>query len=749
MHRAQFSLGQGSRTHADTDALEREARIGAHAIVGGRPFSARLGAAPTARLYFSGTAPMASTLEGHGQREMQALETVRPGPNDVSTSITANESENATTRVADYHYEFDASAKGTRGSIHSRTLLDIHYDPNDPRGWVSPTSELKIVQPPEFWKFYPITISYQRTIHYADDYGRVLDVLVNGKALLDYPQWEVVLRRHPQLSSLTLADIAAIEAETVYLSTTIVGKGNLTTIVERDFPSMPADIKAEMLKDAPLLSYSGSASAFQEGSGSLRSMSVIASMALSQPDGPLGASRSTKPGMFVHLELNAGQQYDAIRAYLEGYDALAVARLQEELAERLQHPSSIGPASDADAGDGLLDDILDWIADLWNSLPAWLRGTLKAIGKAALVIGIVLVAAALIVFLAPVELTVAGVALAIGAVLLAAGFLYSIVQRSLESYATGVGNPLTVFLAALGDTIGISGIYEGITNESILTGQPLNLDEEEQYERGVGGLLQLLMLVFGLRSARRGRSAPATDKAPSTGSGGAPGRVTTRVPGLYEQAVDPNVAPPGGWTFSDTTTRVGTRLTVETTVTAPDGTTGSMGRSFDTTTGQLSMDFAFLDQIPAAMRWVDTAPQMVAGRGTPLETYMTLRQMRLMEAEMGVGVGAAFAGPRTVHLSTIINTRTCLQLAAREMALGRAMTQAELDVAILDTHSVQYANNSIVQTGGRIVGARVSPSGRMRAGDIASTSDLAAHGVSENTQVRYGFDIDLTVEPAP
>jgi hypothetical protein len=734
VHRAQFALGDHGGVPAGEDVLEGEARAGARAIMAGGAFTPRNAAAPGMRLHFDPASPLSGTIGSFGEQEMKDLQTLRPRAGDVSSRITAGGREESKTRVADYHYEFETSAKGQRGSITTRTVLDIHYDPNDPRGWITPVStELRIVQPPEFWKFYPVTISYQRRITYADEYGRTLGVDVYGQSRLDYPQWDVVLARHPDLSQLSLADIARIEADTVFMNASIVGSGDLTSIVERDYPSMPGAIKDEMLRGAPRISYAASGSA--SGSGrSLHDMSNTIAVGLMSPDPWFAQQVSTTPGLFVHLELNAGRQYDAIRAYLEGHDALAIARLEREIRERLENPAAgpAEPATAAEPDDSILDDVLGWLGDLWDSLPAGLRGTLKAIGKAALVVGAVLALAVIIVALAPVELTVAGVALAIGAVLLGAGFLYSIVQRSLESVATGEGNPGTVFLVAIADTLGISAIYEGITNESILSGRRLDLSEEEQYERGVGGALQLLMLALGLRSLGRGR-APVTE----------PGRTTTRVPGLYPEAIDPSVPPPGGWRFTDTVTTTGARTTVETVVTAPDGSVGSMGRSYNGQTGEFSMDYAFLDSIPSANRWVQTEPTMVPGRGTPLEAYMTMRQMRILEAG-----GAAFAGPRTVHLSTIINTRTCLQLGAREAALGRPLTAAELDAAILDTHSVQYANNSIVQSGGRIEGARVSGGSRMRAGDIATADELAAHGVGADQQVPYGFDIDLNVAPA-
>ncbi|PZO46501.1 MAG: hypothetical protein DCF15_20180, partial [Phormidesmis priestleyi] len=194
-------------------------------------------------------------------------------------------------------------------------------------------------------------------------------------------------------------------------------------------------------------------------------------------------------------------------------------------------------------------------------------------------------------------------------------------------------------------------------------------------------------------------------------------------------------------------------IVVETTVTAPDGSTGSMSRGLNPTTGEFVYHYAFLDGIPRALRWVRTEPAMVPGRGTPLETYMTMRQMRLLEGRAGSsGNGLFFATPRSVHLSTIINIRTVAQLAVAERA------GLSLNEGILNTHSVQYATNSIVQGGGRISGARVSGGYRTAAINELTPTALESNGLSRNFlqengippgyQVLTGFEIDLTVVPA-
>jgi hypothetical protein len=128
-----------------------------------------------------------------------------------------------------------------------------------------------------------------------------------------------------------------------------------------------------------------------------------------------------------------------------------------------------------------------------------------------------------------------------------------------------------------------------------------------------------------------------------------------------------------------------------------------------------------------------------------------MRQIKIIQEKVGTG-GAFFGAPRNVHMSTIINVRTIAQLAAAEVK------GIPIDQAILDTHSVQYANNSIVQSGGRITGTRVTGGVREPASQRLTPEALVENGLSgeylqkngigPNQQVLNGFDIDLTVVPA-
>lgn len=268
---------------------------------------------------------------------------------------------------------------------------------------------------------------------------------------------------------------------------------------------------------------------------------------------------------------------------------------------------------------------------------------------------------------------------------------------------------------------------------SAVVGIVINVVTGERWDKGLLANLFLAWLF------RRIAAKPVPEEAPPA----APGRTASRVPGLYE-GIDPNTKPVG-FTFKDTIATSGGETTVTTEVTASDGSTGSMERGFEPGTGKFILHYAFLDGIPRALRWVQTTPEMVNGRGTPLETYMTMRQMKLLEQNTGSKL--AITAPRAVKISTVINKTTVSQLA--KAVPGQSPPSAALDQAIMNTHSVEYAKNSIVQTGGRIVGAKVQNGYFESAADAKIPPDvMTEYGLKPTDQVLYFFDIVLDVVPA-
>ena len=145
-----------------------------------------------------------------------------------------------------------------------------------------------------------------------------------------------------------------------------------------------------------------------------------------------------------------------------------------------------------------------------------------------------------------------------------------------------------------------------------------------------------------------------------------------------------------------------------------------MTRGVDPATGRIGMHYADLENIPKDLRWVPTEPEMVSGRGTPLETYMTMRQMRILEGKIGRSL--EITAPRVFEMTTILNERTIAQLA--KAAPGVEPPSNLLNQAVLSTDSVTYAKNTITQSGGRIAGARVE------GGTMVPASEAGFRGIS-------------------
>ena len=234
------------------------------------------------------------------------------------------------------------------------------------------------------------------------------------------------------------------------------------------------------------------------------------------------------------------------------------------------------------------------------------------------------------------------------------------------------------------------------------------------------------------RGKAGGEDETPTPAAPRPGE-----RVTTRVPGVYE-AADPNAAAPRGFRLVDEIQAFGNMVEIDTKVTTPSGAKGHARRSVELDTNRVAYESANLEDIPPGERWIPTDPPMVAGRGTPLEAYLSMRQMRIFEQR-----GASLAGPRTVIMRSVMNVRSGLELARAEQG-GKIPT----DTAIMETQSVQYASNSIIQRGERIVAARVEGGSEEPATLVGATPDeIAAYGLPPDVKIKMGYDIYLDVEP--
>jgi len=133
----------------------------------------------------------------------------------------------------------------------------------------------------------------------------------------------------------------------------------------------------------------------------------------------------------------------------------------------------------------------------------WLTGLARAVRQILIGIVILVVVALVVAAIAAafgVILTAWTAIMIAGAILLAVGLIISIIHRSGQRELQG--KPGTIILLALSDTVGITGIYEGIRGKDIVTEK--RLSDAARTERGVLGAVTLISLVVGVRSAIKG-----------------------------------------------------------------------------------------------------------------------------------------------------------------------------------------------------------------------------------------------------
>jgi hypothetical protein len=232
-------------------------------------------------------------------------------------------------------------------------------------------------------------------------------------------------------------------------------------------------------------------------------------------------------------------------------------------------------------------------------------------------------------------------------------------------------------------------------------------------------------------------------------------RVTEPVKGLFEGVkTEPKIS---DWKVEDhiSIERDGTKVAV-TRVTTPDGKQGIVERAYNPVTKQFEMRNAFLDKVPS---WVNEGGPGLDPRGIPTVHYLTIRQMKLL--------GVNYGGYKKVKMSTIQNVRAVIEFNVQVKA------GVDKNVAVLTTHSVQYGETTIQQSGERVVGAEVklrrppSPLDDMldwyerhhsdhkpKDPDIIAKHDeaIAKYGkgvIKRDTVVDWDYDVYLDVEPFP
>ena len=134
---------------------------------------------------------------------------------------------------------------------------------------------------------------------------------------------------------------------------------------------------------------------------------------------------------------------------------------------------------------------------------AWYWGLLRAVGQ--LVVGLVILVVVALVVAAiaaafGVILTAWTALMIAGAILLVIGLVVSLIHRAGQKELQG--HPGEIILLALSDTIGVTGIIEGISGHDIVTDKELS--DADRTERGVLGVVTLVTIVLGVRSAVKG-----------------------------------------------------------------------------------------------------------------------------------------------------------------------------------------------------------------------------------------------------
>lgn len=125
----------------------------------------------------------------------------------------------------------------------------------------------------------------------------------------------------------------------------------------------------------------------------------------------------------------------------------------------------------------------------------------------------------------------------------------------------------------------------------------------------------------------------------------------------------------------------------------PSGAQGDITREFNPRTGQLTMASAFLDALPSKV--MNKVP-LIPGVGTPLQTYLTIRLMKLMNVPYG--------GVQSIKISSVLNVEGILELHWR---VNVEKSAKNLDEAALASDAFKYARTTAQQSGKEVVAMRV------------------------------------------
>ncbi len=486
-HRSQFRADAppGSRQQ-----LEHDADHGAARILAGLPHRPRV-SAPRGMVLAYGPEQWFPDLQSQSDREVQGLQRVGLTHPESSSRLSFGASQDAD-GGARASYDISVAASGDGGQILSDSHVVLDHQPDRRVGVVGPpTVQLNPeygLGPVDDRPAYPYTLRYSRTVSYTDANGRSVTVEIDGRVFFSdrtmAAQLGALGGEEPSFEALL-----NLRGDSGYVTASIQGSG-------------------------PVTGYFAQYAAAGE-SLSLQARGAAANLGRS---GGLSFLGSAESAAFLDPRLSAGDQYDSLRRYLLSADAAWLAQ-QRDRADADARPGWLDglTASLARLLGGVLtpfieleDAATDAISGWWNELPPWARGVMTSVAKFGAALLVMAAAAGLIVLAAKGAIAFGAAMLVVGAVALAAGYVMSFGSRLVEAWRSdNRWRLMLVPMVAALDTLGISGIIEGSRNESLLTGAPLGLSEEGQWEVGTTGVLQLvgiILMVRGMRGSPGGRS---------------------------------------------------------------------------------------------------------------------------------------------------------------------------------------------------------------------------------------------------
>jgi hypothetical protein len=531
VHAAQHRAGAGGDRRdpggavGDRSALEAEADRGASVLAQGRSFTPGLAAPPDLALGYGEEMLPDPGAVAEAEEADLAAGGFDPARSEVTAAVSST--TGAPGEPSEVRYRVETDGAGPHGSVISTTDIVVRHEPGA-RAVVTAGQQTRQLDP-ETGIFatadrpaYPYTITYTRHILYTDDDGRSAEVDIEGRMVFGEDSWQ---RQVGAVATPSFEALLGLQGDLGAMRSATIGTGPVTDYFWATEVT-PADLSSQ-----------------------------IAETAVAIAGGGLSAATGVTPTAgFVSPTLTAAHHHASLRRLLELDDAAAVTRqlaarggadapgwLEQALAALA---GLLAPMADTldELGEGAwdalppslqddlvafgemvaslaaelaplvqaIDDLAQSVGEWWDSLPPWARGVLRAIAGFAGGVAVIALIAGLVVLAAEGAVAFGTAMLIVGVIALGVGYVFGIVQRAGEAW--DAGSPLAMVYVpqvALLDVVGISGLYEGVTNTSILTGGTLGLSEEQRWERGTTGVLQIGGLVVGLRGFRGGR-VPAT-----------------------------------------------------------------------------------------------------------------------------------------------------------------------------------------------------------------------------------------------